>query len=74
MMMMISIKALLVAQWIGLLSAGKTVNSHALALVLQAHLSLPKIVTLRMNRHGEQALIVRWNGLVDHITLARGAH
>ena len=52
MMMMMSTKALLVAQWIKLLSAGSTVNSHVLALVLQAHLSMPKIVTLIMSRHG----------------------
>ena len=43
-MMMMSTKAMLVAQWIGLLSAGSTVNSHVPTLVLQAHLSMPKIV------------------------------
>ena len=52
MKMMMSTKALLVAQGNGLLSAGTTVNSHAPTLVLQAHLSMPEIVALIMIRHG----------------------
>ena len=51
-MMMMSTKAVLVAQWIGLLSAGMAVNLHVQALVLLAHLNLPKIATLIMRRHG----------------------
>ena len=51
-MMMMSTKALLVAQWIGQLSAGTTINSCVPALVLQAHLSMPEIVTWIMSRHG----------------------
>ena len=50
-MMMMSTKALLVAQWIGLLSARTPVNSHLQALVLQVHLNLPEIATLTMRRH-----------------------
>ena len=72
-MMIMSTKVLLVAQWIGLLSAGSTVNSHVPPVVLQAHLSMQDIVTLMMNRH-EQVLTIRWNRLVGHIALARGAH
>ena len=52
MMIMLSTKALLVVQWIGLLSAGSTVNSHVPPVVLQAHLSMPDVVTLMMSRHG----------------------
>ena len=52
MMMILSTKALLVAQWIGLLSARSTVNSHVPLVVLQAHLSMPNVVTLMMSRHG----------------------
>ena len=52
LVMMMSTKALLVAQWIGLLSAGTTVNSRVSVLVLQVHLSMLDIVTLIMSRHG----------------------
>ena len=51
MLMMLSTKALLFAQWTGPFSAGPTVNSHVPALVLQVHLSVPHIVTLIMSRH-----------------------
>ena len=52
MIMMMSTKPQLVAQWIGLLSVGSMVNSHVPALVLQTHLSTPDIVALIMSRHG----------------------
>ena len=52
MMMMLITKALLVAKWIELLSVGLTVNSHVPPVVLQAHLSMPDVVTLMMSRHG----------------------
>ena len=74
MMMMLSTKALLVAQCIRLLSAGSTVNSHMPPVVLQAHLSMSDVVTLMMSRQGEQALTVRWNGLVGHIAPAQRVH
>ena len=71
LVMMMSIKALLVAQWIGLSCAGTLVNSHVQALVLQAHLNVPEIAKLTMSR---RALTVRWNGLVYHIAPTRGPH
>ena len=52
---------------------GPTKDSHVPALVLQAHLSVSDIVSLIMSCHEEQALKVRWNGLVSHIAPARGA-
>ena len=52
MLMMLSTKVLFFIQWTGLLSGGPTGNSHVSALVLQAHLSVPDIVTLIMSRHG----------------------
>ena len=52
MQMMLSTKALLFAQWTGLLSGASTGDSHVSALVLQVHLSVPDIVSLIMGCHG----------------------
>ena len=74
MMMIMSTKPLLVTQSIGLSSAGMPVNLHVQTLVLKALLILLETATLTMRHHGEQALTVRWNGLVDHITPSWGTH
>ena len=52
MLMMFNTMVLIFAQWTGLLSGGPTEDSHVPALVLQAHLSMPDIVSLIMSRHG----------------------
>ena len=55
-MMMWSTKALLFAQGTELLFGGPTGDLHVPTLVLQAHLSVPDIVSLIMSRHeGEGA-------------------
>ena len=72
--MMMSTKAQLVTQWIGLLSMGSTVNSHVPALVLQAYLSMPDIVTLIMSRHGEAGSHSQLEWIGWSHRPSRGAH